>query len=118
MGTQSTWGTQIYRITLLVLALKKSIDLLTNMAEQCKQYGQEKAEQPQQTSQGMKDMTQEKASQGTDATKGMGQSITGKAQEGKEQTGSFFQQAGDKAKGATQGFMDAVKSPFGGEQNK
>merc|ERR1711915_486333 len=111
-------GNANYRITLLVLVLKKSIDLLTKMAEQCKQYGQEKAEQAQQTSQGMKDMTQEKASHATDATKGMGQSITGKAQEGKEQTGSFFQQAGDKAKGATQGFMDAVKSPFGGEQNK
>lgn len=30
----------------------------------------------------------------------------------------MLMQTGDKAKGATQGFMDAVKSPFGGEQNK
>lgn len=64
----------------------------------------------------MRDMTQEKASQGTETTKGMGQSIMGKAQEGKEQTGSFFQQAGDNAKGATQSVMDAVKKPFGGSQ--
>ena len=47
------------------------------MAEQYKQYGQEKA------------------SQATDATKGMGQSAMGTAQQGNEQTGSFFQQVVD-----------------------
>ncbi len=88
------------------------------MADQYKQYGQEKAGQAQQTTQGMKDATQEKASHATEATKGMGQSVTGKAQQGKEQTASFFQQAGDKVTGSTQSVMDAVKSPFGGSEGQ
>merc|ERR1711915_1166476 len=112
MGTQSTWGTQIYRIILLVLVLKKSIDLLTKMAEQCKQYGQEKAEQAQQTTQGMKDMTQEKASQGTDATKGMGQSVMGKAQEGKDQTGSFLPTGGGQGEGYYAELHGRCKEPL------
>jgi len=66
----------------------------------------------------MKDMTQEKASQANEATKGMGQSAMGTVQQGKEQTGSFFQQARDTVNGATQSDMDAMKSPFGGSDEK
>merc|ERR1712110_1280285 len=102
-------GAIFYHFSITVQEVNQSISSSTNrslfrkMADQYKQYGQEKAGQAQQTTQGMmgtaqeksgemKDMTQQKASQATEATKGMGQSAMGAAQQRKEQTGSFFQQ--------------------------